>query len=143
RRAAAHFTDVPVHERVVCEPPVGRLDGYMIHDSIASEEEAREKTRLYGELGAGLLRARRVGGFGPALIHAAWAFARGFVLKAGFLDGVVGWKIAVEVTRRTWLRYRLAGELAGFDRLHYEVVVLARFALFIALMLLVDVAAAA
>jgi len=143
RRTAAHFTDVPVHERVLCEPPIGRLDGYMIHDSIASEEEAREKTRLYAELGARLLRARGVGGFGPALLHAAWAFARGFVLKAGFLDGVIGWKIAREVTRRTWLRYRLAGEPAGFDQLHHEVVVLAWFALFIALMLLAGVAAAA
>jgi hypothetical protein len=137
---------VPVHERVVCEPPIGRLCGYVIHDSIASEEEAREKTRVYAELGAEILRASGRGGVGPALLHAAWAFARGFLLKAGFLDGAIGWMIAREVTRRTWLRYHLAAKPAGSvgrdhrnkhgRRPHHRsAAVFAKCALFVALML--------
>src|SRR5437867_2089573 len=109
RRRFARCTEVPVHERVICEPPLGKLQGLMMHDSVVSEEDAREKTRAYAELGAKSLRARGAGGLGSALIHAGWAFLRGFLLKGGFLDGAVGWRIACEMTRRTWLRYRLAG----------------------------------
>jgi len=146
RRTFARFTEVAVHERIACEPPLGTLDGYMIHDSVVSEDEARAKTRRYAELGAEILRVRGGGGFGAALVHAAWAFARGFLLKAGFLDGATGWKIALEVTRRTWLRYALACEPAvvakGLYRQrrrspprHDLPRFLARASLFIALML--------
>jgi len=110
RRTGARFTDVPVHEGVICQPPYGTLDGIMIHDTVTSEEEAIEKTRRYAELGAQGLRARGRGGLSSAVLHSTWALQRGFLLKGGFLDGAIGWKVAWATTRRTWLRYRLAGQ---------------------------------
>lgn len=110
RRTGARFTDVSVHEGVVCQPPYGTLDGIMIHDTVTSEEEAIKKTRLYAELGAQELRARGRGGLSSAVLHSTWALLRGFLLKGGFLDGAIGWKVAWTITRRTWLRYRRAGQ---------------------------------
>jgi len=110
RRMGARFTDVSVHEGVICQPPYGTLDGIMIHDTVASEGEAIEKTRLYAELGARELRARRRGGLSPAVLHSAWALQRGFLLKGGFLDGAIGWKVAWTIAKGTWQRYRLAGQ---------------------------------
>jgi len=109
RRSRARFTEVPVHEGVVCAPPLGRLTGTVIHDTVANETEAREKARRYAVLGAQRLAGR--GGLRSAAIHASWALARGFVLKGGFLDGAVGWKVAWTVAWSTWLRYRLAEHL--------------------------------
>jgi len=113
RRIGARFTDVSVHEGVICRPPYGTLDGIMIHDTITNEEEAIEKNRLYAELGARELRARARGGLSSAVFHSTWALLRGFLLKGGFLDGAIGWKVAWIVAKRTWRRYRLAGQRPG------------------------------
>jgi glycosyltransferase involved in cell wall biosynthesis len=116
RRDRARFTDDPIHERVVCEPPFGTLDGTMIHDTIVTDSEAEDKCRRYAELSAASLVARNRGGDMPAFSHAAWTFLRGYVLKGGFLDGAVGWKVASATARGTWLRYHLAGRMLASRR---------------------------
>jgi glycosyltransferase involved in cell wall biosynthesis len=116
RRECARFTEVPVHERVVCPPPHAALDGIMIHDTVATEAEAEEKTLVYAGLGAHALAERGRGGSASAFAHGAWTFVRGYLLKRGFRDGAIGWRIAREMTRRTWMRYRLAGEIRARRR---------------------------
>lgn len=113
RRDAARFTDDVVHERVDCPAPLGRLDGLLLHDSVDSLADAIEKTERYARLGAAKLRARGRGGFWSALLHAAWTFLRGYVLRLGFLDGRAGASIALLNARGTWRRYRLAGAPAA------------------------------
>jgi hypothetical protein len=108
RREVAHFTDAVIHERVLCPAPYGTLDGLMIHDTIASEDEAIEKSHRYAELSAHRLAREGRGGFWPALRSSAWTFVRGYLLKAGFLDGVIGWKVAIATARGAWLRYWIA-----------------------------------
>lgn len=108
RREAARFSDDVVHERVLCPGPHGRLDGLLLHDSVDSLEDAREKTERYARLGAAKLRARGRGGLAAALTHAAWTFLRGYLLRLGFLDGRAGLSIAALNARGTYLRYRLA-----------------------------------
>src|SRR5882724_6086876 len=86
RRGYAQFTDDAVHERVICRPPTATLDGLMIHDTVASKDEAMEKCHRYARLGAQRLAAQGRGGLLPALLHCAWTLWRGFVLKGGCLD---------------------------------------------------------
>ena len=38
-------------------------------------------------------------------------FAKGYVLKLGFLDGAVGWDVAAGNAREVWLKYTLLGKL--------------------------------
>ena len=110
RRRCAKFSDDLVHERVICQPPHATLEGLMIHDTVATEEEATEKALRYAEAGAGSLIGRGRGGLAAAFFHAVWTFVRGFVIQGGFLDGAVGWKVALACARGTWLRYRIAGD---------------------------------
>jgi hypothetical protein len=42
----------------------------------------------------------------PAL-HAAFRWFRGYVLRAGFLDGAAGWQIARFSAKEVFLKYRL------------------------------------
>jgi glycosyltransferase involved in cell wall biosynthesis len=112
RRDLARFTDDTVHERVECPPPLGELDGVLLHDSVDSLDDAREKAERYARLGAAKLRARGRGGLAPAIVHGGWAFVRGYLLRLGFLDGRPGLQIAALNARGTYLRYRLAGRPA-------------------------------
>jgi glycosyltransferase involved in cell wall biosynthesis len=111
RRTAAHFSNDHIHERVVCQPPFGTLNGRIIHDTVVSEADAAEKRVQYANLSAQRICASGRGGLVSAITHSFWTLIRGFILKGGFLDGVIGWKVTCATTRGTWLRYRLAGQL--------------------------------
>jgi len=110
RRACAQFSDDLVHERVTCKLPYGTLDGLMIHDTVATEDEAIDKCRQYAELSAQNLSAQGRGGLSSAVLHSTWTLIRGFLVKGGFLDGTTGWKVAWATAMGTWLRYRIAGQ---------------------------------
>jgi len=111
RRAHARFTDDLVHERVDCPPPHGDLAGLLLHDSVDSVDDMAEKTLRYAELGAQKLRSNgHRGGVATALLHAAWTFVRGYLLRGGFLDGRAGWTIARLNALGTYLKYRLIEE---------------------------------
>lgn len=107
-RTRGRFSDDPVHERLVCSGPTRVLDGMLVHDSVDSLDDAWTKTRAYAFLGASVLRARRRGGLFHALSHAGWAFVRGYVLRAGFLDGKYGLVVARMHARGTYWKYRWA-----------------------------------
>jgi hypothetical protein len=72
RRGYAQFSDDVVHERVICRPPTATLEGLMIHDTVASRDEAMEKCHRYARLSAQTLAAQGRGGLLPALLHSAW-----------------------------------------------------------------------
>lgn len=114
RRDRARFSDDAVHERVLCPPPHGVLDGWLLHDSVDSMPDAIEKAERYARLGARRLRERGRGGLVAALVHGSWAFVRGYLLRLGFLDGRPGLAIAALNAWGTYRRYRLAA-LPEFD----------------------------
>ena len=108
RREGGRFTDDLVHERVICEEPLGRLTGVLYHDSVDSIEDAREKTFRYARAGAIQLRRRGKGGLWSAWTHGIWSFVRGYLLRLGFLDGRNGLILACLTARGTYWRYRWA-----------------------------------
>lgn len=106
RRDRGRFTEDLVHERVVVDGPVGRLDGELLHDTMPGLHDALDKMNRY-TTGRALdrVRAGRRGGLGAALSHGAWAFLRSYVLKRGFLDGRLGFVLAVYIAEGTYYRY--------------------------------------
>jgi glycosyltransferase involved in cell wall biosynthesis len=108
RRGSASFSQDLVHERIICPGPHDVLAGLIVHDTVATEAEARKKSWRYAELSAQRLREHGRGGLLPALTHSSWTFVRGYLLKRGFCDGLTGWKVACACTRGSWLRYLLA-----------------------------------
>jgi glycosyltransferase involved in cell wall biosynthesis len=109
RRGHARFSDDLVHERLLCEGATASLPGVLLHDSVDSPEDAREKSERYARLGALRLRAQGRGGLVAAIVHGGWTFVRGYLLRLGLLDGRAGLAIAWLNARGTFLRYRLAG----------------------------------
>ena len=106
RRGTARFSDDAVHERVVCGGTFGHLDGHLLHDSIATLDDCVAKMNRYSSARALRLRQRgRRGGLAAAIGHGAWAFLRGYVVRRGFLDGAMGFALAVSAAEGTYYSY--------------------------------------
>lgn len=106
RREHARFSDDLVHERLLFQGPAGRLRHLMLHQSTRSIEQLIGKINTYTTAGAQRVMERgKSAGLGKAIIHALWAFVRGYVFKRGFLDGKEGFIIAVSVAENSFYKY--------------------------------------
>jgi glycosyltransferase involved in cell wall biosynthesis len=111
-REHGRFSDDRVHERLMVSGPIGRLDGDLLHDSMPTLEAALDKMNRYSS-GRALdkVQSGGHGGFMAALVHALWAFVRCYGLRRGFLDGRLGFVLALYVAEGTWYRYLKMGLL--------------------------------
>ena len=115
KRGAGRFSDDRVHERLIVVGPVGRLTGELLHHSMPALEDALDKMNRYSS-GRALdkVAAGAKGGLRSALSHGLWAFLRCYGLRRGFLDGRLGFVLAVCVAEGTYYRYLKMGLLAEF-----------------------------
>jgi glycosyltransferase involved in cell wall biosynthesis len=109
RRDKGRFTDDVVHERVVCDGPVARLNAPLLHYPVARLEDAIRRIDQYSTLGAEQLVAsgRKVSVF-SGLTHGVGTFLRVYLLKRGFLDGAAGFMLAVANAEGAYYRYMKA-----------------------------------
>ena len=110
QRGRARFSDDRVHERLLVDGGHARhgarLPGRLLHNSIASLQDALTKMNHYSSARAADLRASgRRGGLGRALGHGLWAFVRSYGLRRGFLDGRLGLVLALLDAQASYYRY--------------------------------------
>lgn len=105
-RQAARFSEDRVHERVLTELPVLRLRRALQHESYRSLEQVLDKVNRYSTASALDQHARgRRAGLSTAIGHGVWAFFRTYVLRRGFLDGRMGFVLAVSNAENSYYRY--------------------------------------
>ena len=109
RRDRARFSDDLVHERVICDGPVGRLAAPLLHYPVDRFEDAVGRMDRYSTAGAEMFAAagRRVS-FSSGIAHGLWSFLRTYVWRCGFLDGREGFLLAVANAEGTYYRYMKA-----------------------------------
>jgi len=96
RRAAGRFEGRSVHERVKVDGRVDRLDGDLLHDPYRSLSDHLRRIDLYTTLAARDKRAHgRHARLSDIVLRPGGKFVRMYLLKAGFLDGLPGFIIAV------------------------------------------------
>lgn len=106
RRGAARFSDATVHESLVTDRPVGRLDEPIVHYSFRTMDEVIAKMNRYSSDSAEALAARgEAPGLASAIVHGLAAFLRTYVFKLGFLDGRRGFLLAVSNAEGSYYRY--------------------------------------
>lgn len=106
RRGHARFSDDLVHERLIPQGKIGRLDAPLHHYSYRTKEDVERKIKSYSDAGAQQLLARgKQSNHLKAAMHGAWAFMRTYVFRRGFLDGAEGFQIAVMNKRSSYLKY--------------------------------------
>lgn len=112
RRDLARFSDDLVHERLVVDGAVGKIDVLIDHDSIESWADAEDKIERYSIAAAQQIAARgRKSSALRALLHGWGAFFKTLVFRAGFLDGATGWQVARYNRLYTEAKWRRAAEL--------------------------------
>jgi glycosyltransferase involved in cell wall biosynthesis len=90
-RRRARWSDDPVHEHVLADGSVGRLDGDLLHASAESLDAYIAKQNRYTSLQAEAMHARgERAGVARMVMSPPLRFLRFYVLRAGFLDGAAG-----------------------------------------------------
>ena len=90
-RGHASWSDDAVHEKVVPDGPVGRLEGDLLHESQTTIASYLEKQNRYTSLQAeALYRAGKRAGLLKLTLSPAFRFIKFYFLRLGFLDGVPG-----------------------------------------------------
>jgi len=93
RTGAARIDDAALHERLVCDGPVGELPGTLLHYSYPDARSYREKFARYTAIEALSERANPLRALTQTLLVPI-RFANGMVRRKAALDGPRGWYIA-------------------------------------------------
>lgn len=106
RRGRARFSDDIVHERLVTDGPVGHLRCDLLHESFDDLSDVLRKLDAYSTAGARRMweQGRRAS-LARAIASGLWSFVRTYLLQRGFLDGRMGFVLAVSNAEGTYYRY--------------------------------------
>lgn len=106
RNNAARFSSDIVHEKVLSSRQVGNLHHHLFHESFKNFESVIDKTNRYSTAGAQTLYTKgKNSSLKIAIAHGLWAFVRTYFLRRGFLDGKMGFILAVSNAEGTYYRY--------------------------------------
>jgi glycosyltransferase involved in cell wall biosynthesis len=109
RRGTASFSDVIVHERVLCRGTVKRLRPPLIHHPVLKLEDALSRMDRYSTASAkAIIASGRKISFMTGIGHGLFSFFKTYVLRAGFLDGAEGFLLAVANAEGSYYRYMKA-----------------------------------
>jgi len=112
RRDKVRFSGGHVHERLDISGPTLLLPGDLRHFTYDSAADRAERCAKYAALWAQSAHEQgKNATIASAPIHAFARLFKGFLLKRGFLDGAVGWDIAMGNAREVWLKYHLLRQL--------------------------------
>jgi glycosyltransferase involved in cell wall biosynthesis len=100
------FSPDIVHERLLVEGKVCAAEHPLLHFTYPDLNQALDKLRRYSQLNAEQLFQRgKRSTPAHALLRAAWAFWRSYLIKAGFLDGQAGLMLAAYMAHGTFYKY--------------------------------------
>ncbi len=112
RRGRGRFTADLVHERVVVDGPVGRLNERLQHNAFRDHHEVLEKLNRYSTLWAQQHRDRPLPmPLTQAILRGIWAFIRGWLLRGAILDGAAGLMLALSNAGGVYYKYVKLGHL--------------------------------
>tara|TARA_A100001015_G_scaffold319138_1_gene441132 strand:+ start:1495 stop:2259 length:765 start_codon:yes stop_codon:yes gene_type:complete len=101
-----------VHESVNLHGSSVRLRGLLEHYSYQDWNDRLQRMEHYSNLWAQMKQEQGSKTFsGEGSIRAVWRFFRAYILKFGFLDGLIGFKIAISVASEVSLKYKKLHQL--------------------------------
>lgn len=85
---------------------VEQLNGDILHYSYYTIAEHVAQNNKFSTISAeSLFSQGKKTTFFKIIVHPAWAFFQGYILRTGFLDGLFGFVIAIQVAHLTFLKY--------------------------------------
>jgi len=107
-REGASFTDAPVHEKIVHAAGESvTLKGRLLHYTHRDYGHAGHKNVEYAWLGSQkyFAKGKRCHSLLSALLRGFWTFILIYFIRGGFLDGPVGFLIAVDYAQNNYNKY--------------------------------------
>lgn len=105
-RQYGHFNDSLIHEKVLLEGPIGKLNHALKHHTYPDLTTFTRKMDSYAEMGARMLYDQgKKGSLWSAYIHAMAMFVKMYFLQWGFLDGQVGLILASNYAFAVYYKY--------------------------------------
>lgn len=106
RRSAGKFSPDTVHEKVIVDGKVGKLENPLIHYTFEDISSRIKKMDAYSTLSARQLNdaGKRAGPLSP-LVHCASFFVKDYFLRLGFLDGKEGLNVAALKSLGAYFKY--------------------------------------
>lgn len=124
RREGARFTPAQVHETIlVPEGKIGKLAGRLTHYTHRDFGHSLDKSAKYAWLGAQKYydADRHGGGLLLAWLRSKWVFFQIYILRGGFLDGPVGFLVAMTYSQGSFNKYAGLWTLRRMERLEQKV----------------------
>ncbi len=111
-RRQARFSEQAVHERVLVSGETGRLEHHILHYSFRGFSDILVKMNRYTDLSAReMFESGRRSRLSDITLRPFLAFARSYLLRLGFLDGVEGLEIAAAAGLHVFAKYAKLKEL--------------------------------
>lgn len=105
-RMHARFSDDLVHEKVIFNGEIKSLKTPLLHKSYDNLEDVLDKTNRYSTASALMMFASgKTSSLSKAVFKGIWAFIRTYFLRLGFLDGRMGFVLAVSNAEATYYKY--------------------------------------
>lgn len=105
KRDECKYPDIRVHEEIVSEGVIGRLQNRILHHTYKGLQDYLNKIERYTNWGAHdrIQRGKRASWF-HFTIKPWWSFTRAYFLRLGFLDGRVGFILAFLAAYTAFIR---------------------------------------
>jgi glycosyltransferase involved in cell wall biosynthesis len=104
KKGSAVFSDHAVHEHIISNGKVRKLNSPLIHYSYPSLDEVLYKMNHYSSAWAESNRHKSSSPL-KALFRGGWAFIRTYFIRLGFLDGIEGFALAISNAEGTYYKY--------------------------------------
>lgn len=106
KRGAATYNDAIVHEALITKEPTHALKAPLCHNSYPTYESLLQRMDLYTTLSAEKrFKEGKKTSFSKALVSATWAFFRAYFIRLGFLDGKIGFVVAMSSSQSSYYRH--------------------------------------
>ena len=106
KKDRGQFSNRLVHEGVELKGAAGKLEGLLYHYSYENLDQYIKKLNFYSRLNAEeMYKSRRKWHFRDLIVHPAATFIKMYILKAGLLDGVNGFLLAILSSYHVFIKY--------------------------------------
>lgn len=119
-RQGTRFSPDQVHEKVLHpQGKVGQLKGLLFHNTVRNYGEALMKNAKYGWLGSEkyFARGKRCHSLVSVVLRSIWRFFHVYIVRGGFLDGRVGFLVAMDYMITNFSKYAGLWTLTREDKL--------------------------
>ena len=116
RRQKSHFTKDIVHEKMVVDGTINKLNNHFLHYPYKDIAHHMQKLNDYSSLSAEKMHAsgKRIS-WPMILFKAFFGFVRAYILRKGFLDGWQGFVVSVSTAVSVYYKYLKLKELEISD----------------------------